>query len=308
MFVTRLSQPGALVDLRLPDKLVVIHREERVGLTSLATVPYQECVDKFKPFLKQVGFNVKEVQFMPITGLGGHNIKARIPPGVFDHYQGPSLLECLDDMRAPKRLLDLPLRMPVVGGYKEMGFIAVGKIEAGTAHVNGQYILLPSKTIVRCEAISVESEDGLTVAETGDNVRMMIKGVQDEKEIATGYVLCDPLHPVKVTKQFLAKVQIMETKNIISAGYSCIMHIHTLTVEVRFGDLLAIEDKRTQKITQRKPPFIRASEKEFVVIRMEVEFPICIECFADYQQLGRFMLRDEGKTIGIGLVTKIKEE
>jgi peptide chain release factor subunit 3 len=229
---------------------------------------YEECKTKFSPFLKQVGFNLKEVVFMPITGLGGHNIKDRIAPGIFDHYQGPSLLEHLDTMRAPKRLNDMPLRMPVVGGYKEMGFIAVGKIEAGTAHVNGKYLLMPSKTEIRVEAIAVETEEGLTVAETGDNVRLMVKGVDDEKQLGSGDVICDPKRPVKITKQFLAKVSIMEAKNIICAGYSCMMHIHTLTVECKFGDLVAVEDKKTKKVVQKKPPFVRASEKQFVIIRL----------------------------------------
>lgn len=34
---------------------------------------------------------------------------------------------------------------------------------------------------------------------------------------------------------------------------------------------------------------------------------MCIEKFTDYQQLGRFTLRDEGKTIAIGKVTKLIE-
>jgi len=289
-------------------RLIVVINKMDDPTVEWSTERYQECIDKFKPFLRQVGFSVKEVQFMPISGLGGHNIRDRIAPGIFDYYQGPSLIECLDDMRAPKRLLDMPLRMPIVGGYKEMGFIAVGKIEAGTAHVNGQYILLPSKTTIRVEAIAVESEDGLTVAETGDNVRLMIKGVNDEKEIASGYVISDIVKPCKITKQFIAKVSIMESKNIICAGYSCIMHIHALTVEVRFGSLIQIEDKKTKKVVQKKPPFVRADEKQFVVIRMETDVPVCVEEFQDFAQLGRFMLRDEGKTIGIGMIIKIKEE
>jgi peptide chain release factor subunit 3 len=34
---------------------------------------------------------------------------------------------------------------------------------------------------------------------------------------------------------------------------------------------------------------------------------VCVERFADYPQLGRFTLRDEGKTIAIGKVTKLIE-
>ena len=34
---------------------------------------------------------------------------------------------------------------------------------------------------------------------------------------------------------------------------------------------------------------------------------MCIERFDDYPQLGRFTLRDEGKTIAIGKVTRLVE-
>ena len=38
---------------------------------------------------------------------------------------------------------------------------------------------------------------------------------------------------------------------------------------------------------------------------IETSAPICIEKFDDYKMLGRFTLRDEGKTIAIGRVTKL---
>jgi len=32
---------------------------------------------------------------------------------------------------------------------------------------------------------------------------------------------------------------------------------------------------------------------------------VCAETYADFQQLGRFTIRDEGKTIAIGKITKL---
>jgi peptide chain release factor subunit 3 len=40
---------------------------------------------------------------------------------------------------------------------------------------------------------------------------------------------------------------------------------------------------------------------------VETTAPVCVERFADYPQLGRFTLRDEGRTIAIGKVTKLIE-
>lgn len=40
-----------------------------------------------------------------------------------------------------------------------------------------------------------------------------------------------------------------------------------------------------------------------IVALLETSAPICAETFATNPQLGRFTLRDEGKTIAIGKVT-----
>jgi peptide chain release factor subunit 3 len=41
---------------------------------------------------------------------------------------------------------------------------------------------------------------------------------------------------------------------------------------------------------------------------IETSAPICIERFEDYKMLGRFTLRDEGKTVAIGKVVKLVEK
>jgi peptide chain release factor subunit 3 len=41
---------------------------------------------------------------------------------------------------------------------------------------------------------------------------------------------------------------------------------------------------------------------------IETSAPICIEKFEDYKMLGRFTLRDEGKTIAIGKVVKLMDK
>lgn len=49
--------------------------------------------------------------------------------------------------------------------------------------------------------------------------------------------------------------------------------------------------------------FLHAGMK--IVALIETTAPICVEKFSDYPQLGRFTVRDEGRTIGIGKVTKL---
>lgn len=41
------------------------------------------------------------------------------------------------------------------------------------------------------------------------------------------------------------------------------------------------------------------------IVQLAVEKPICVELFSDVPQLGRFTLRDEGRTIAIGKIIKL---
>lgn len=48
-----------------------------------------------------------------------------------------------------------------------------------------------------------------------------------------GFVLCDPSSPCNVAQTFIAQIAIIEHKSIICAGYSAVLHIHTLVEEVQ---------------------------------------------------------------------------
>ena len=69
--------------------------------------------------------------------------------------------------------------------------------------------------------------------------------------------------------------------------------------------LLHSIDKKTGKKTKTPPNFVKQGQA--VIARLETDGLICIERYEDYQQLGRFILRDEGKTVAMGKVLKLVE-
>lgn len=54
-----------------------------------------------------------------------------------------------------------------------------------------------------------------------------------------------------------------------------------------------------------RPRFVR--QGDVVTARFNLNGPVCLEAFKDYPQLGRFILRDEGKTVARGKVLKVFE-
>ncbi|MEM2622954.1 MAG: hypothetical protein QXI35_08840, partial [Candidatus Nezhaarchaeales archaeon] len=59
-------------------------------------------------------------------------------------------------------------------------------------------------------------------------------------------------------------------------------------------------DPRTGKVVESNPSFIKMGDA--AIVKFKPIKPLVIEKFSDFPQLGRFAMRDMGKTIGIGVV------
>lgn len=264
---------------------------------------YDEIVGKLKPYLKKrIGL---ESTFMPISAQTGLGVKDRIPKDVASWYDGPSLLEFLDGMAKIQRNMNAPFMMPVGAKYRDMGTMIEGRIEAGVVQKNASYIMMPNKEEVGIAALYGETEDEVPYAVCGDQVRMRLRGIEEE-DILPGFVLCSPKRLVHCVKEFEAQINIVELKSILSAGFNCVIHVHAATEEVTFAALLHKLEPRTGRKSKKPPPF--AAKGQNIIARLQVTSGagrICIERFEDYPQLGRFTLRDQGQTIAVGKITKL---
>ncbi|KAF8192437.1 eukaryotic polypeptide chain release factor 3 [Pholiota molesta] len=286
-------------------KLVVVINKMDDPTVNWEKVRYDEIKDKLTPFIKAAGFNPKtDVTFIPVSAYTGVNLKDRIPKEVCTWHDGPSFLEHLDHTPMIERKINSPLMMPVSEKYKDMGTVVVGKIESGHIRKGDALILMPNKTPVEVAAIYTELEEEVNRALCGDNVRIRLRGIDDE-DISPGFVLTSPTKPIHAVRQFEAQLAILEHKSIICAGYSAVMHIHTLSEEVTLPALLHYFDKATGRKSKKPPQFAKKGQK--IVALIETAEPVCVERFTDYPQLGRFTLRDEGRTIAIGKITKLIE-
>ncbi len=168
-------------------------------------------------------------------------------------FSGPSLLEHLDKMPMVDRKRNGPLMMPISEKYKDMGTVVVGKVESGHLRKGDTLLLMPNKNLVEVTAIHNEMDDEVTSALCGDNVRIRLRGVDDE-DISPGFVLTSPSHPIHAVRQFEAQLAILDSKNIICAGYSAVMHCHTLSEEVTLVVcILSAGSLRTCELTTLTP-------------------------------------------------------
>lgn len=282
-------------------KLVVVINKMDDPTVLWAESRYNECKDKLVPYLKKCGFNPKtDLIFFPVSGLTGAFLRDIPPESVCSWYRGPSLIKYLDGLPPISRALDKPFRMPVVDRYKDMGTILIGKVESGICSKNQNVLLMPNRCSVKIMQLLAYDEETDEV-HPGENVKLKVSGVEEE-DVSPGFVICALDAPCNTGRIFDAKIVILEHKSIICAGYSAVLHLHTVAEEVTIKNLICLIDKKTGK----KTPTRFIMQDQIGIARFEVNGGmICIETFTDFPQMGRFTLRDEGRTIAIGQVLKI---
>jgi elongation factor 1-alpha len=101
----------------------------KMDTANWAEARYQEIIKETSNFIKKVGYNPKEVPFVPISGFNGDNMIE--PSSNCPWYKGweketkakgkttgKTLLEAIDAIEPPKRPDDKPLRLPLQDVYK----------------------------------------------------------------------------------------------------------------------------------------------------------------------------------------------
>ena len=157
--------------------------------------------------------------------------------------------------------------------------------------------MMPNKQSVDVTAVYTETEEETGLAQCGDQARIRLRGVEDE-DIASGFVLCSPKRLVPCVTTFDAQIRIIELKSILTAGFNCIIHVHTAIEEVTVAVLLHSLQKGTNRRSKRPPS--HAKKGDSIIARFKVTSNprgICIEKYETQPSMGRFTLRDQVSNI-----------
>ncbi|MGQ9591782.1 MAG: elongation factor Tu [Planctomycetota bacterium] len=204
------------------------------------------------------------------------------------------LMEVVDSyIPEPKREVDKPFLMPVedVFSIKGRGTVGTGRIERGTVKVGDEVEIVGLRTDIRKTVVTgVEMfNKTLDVGIAGDNVGCLLRGIE-KKDLERGEVLAKPGSITPHTK-FEAEVYVL-TKDEggrhtpFFTGYRPQFFFRTTDVT---------------GTTKLKEGVEMCMPGENVTMDIELITPIAME------EGLRFAIREGGRTVGAGVVTKIYE-
>jgi len=260
---------------------------------------FKEIQKEVSNFIKKIGYNPKNVPFVPISGWNGDNMLEK--SSNMSWWKGPTLLEALDSMTPPVRPVDKPLRVPLQDVYKigGIGTVPVGRVETGVLKPGMVVTFAPSALTTEVKSVEMHHEQ-LQQAVPGDNVGFNVKNVS-VKEIRRGNVAGDSTNdPPAEVDEFNAQVIVLNHPGQIHAGYAPVVDCHTAHIACKWKVICQKIDRRSGKILEEGPKFIKSGDA--ALVDMAPSKPMCVESFSEYAPLGRFAVRDMRQTVAVGVI------
>lgn len=268
-----------------------------VAINKLDTVQwsrdrFDEIRQQISAFLTTAGFQAKNIAFVPCSGLTGDNIARRVKDPQASWYEGPILLEALEDSDPENRALDKPLRLTIAdifrGGVQNPLSIS-GRLESGSLQVGDRILAMPASETATVKGIEVDSEPA-DWAVAGQNVILHLTDIE-QKYLKPGDVICPPSAPIKNITSFTVK--------ILAFDHVTPMHVEVhrgrLHVPGRITQLVAVLDKGTGAVVgKKKPRLVQPGAVARVVVEVETAVPL--------EAPGRVILRAGGETVAAGLL------
>jgi len=203
------------------------------------------------------------------------------------------LMKSVDEnIPEPARDVDKPFLMPVedIFSIEGRGTVATGRIERGIIKINEEVEIIGLKDTQKTVVTGIEMfNKSLEEGRAGDNAGILLRGTKRE-DIARGQVLAKP-GSVTPHQEFEGEVYILSKEEggrhtPFFSGYKPQFYIRTTDVT---GDVTLPEG--TEMIMPG----------DTVNLKVKLMLPVALE------QKQRFALREGGKTVGAGVVTKIKK-
>ena len=214
--------------------------------------------------------------------------------------------KCIDELMAavdayipiPKREVDKPFLMPIedVFSIKGRGTVGTGRIERGIVKIGDEVEIVGMKKEVKKTVVTGVEMFNKTLDEgqAGDNVGILMRGVE-KADLERGQVIAKPGSITPHTKYY-SEVYVLSKEeggrhSPFFAGYRPQFYFRTTDVTGTINKLMTRDGK----------PAEMCMPGDNIAMDVEIIAPIAME------EGLRFAIREGGRTVGAGVVTKILE-
>jgi bifunctional enzyme CysN/CysC len=273
---------------------VVVNKMDLVGYSRSH---YEGIVAEYREFLERIG--VHPACFVPAAGREGDNIAIR--SAAMPWYQGPTVLEALDQFQAEGPALDRPFRMPVQDVYKftaqgDDRRIVAGTVEAGVLRAGDDVVFYPSGKKGRVRSIEAFNRPLQTAAQagqaTGFTLTEQLYVARGELVARAGELKPEVTTRLRVSLFWLGKQPLIRKRDYI-------FKLGTARVICRLEEIHRVVDASNLQVSDTKD---RIDRHDVAECTFKLNRAVAFDTADQLAGTGRFVVVDDYEIRGGGIV------
>ena len=265
----------------------------KLDLVGYSRDTFNSIVDEYRRFAAEIGLT--DVVAIPMSALRGDNITTLSPSTPW--YEGPTLIQYLEEVPIDDVAHDAPLRFPVQWVNRpDLDFRGFsGQIVRGSVRPGDRIKVLPSSRESRVARL-VTADGDLSEAVEGESITIVL---DNEVDVSRGDVLCAADAPPEIADQFETHIVWMGERPMLP-GRPYLLKIGARTVGVTVA-------RPKYKINVNTLEHVAATTlelNEIGVCNISVDRPIPFDPYVESRAMGGFIIIDrmDNATVGAGLI------
>jgi sulfate adenylyltransferase subunit 1 len=258
---------------------------------------YDRIVAAYTEFAQSLGLT--DITAIPLSALAGDNVVDKTDK--MPWYEGPTLIELLEDLSVYDEAHAAPFRFPVQlvarhNGHEANDFRGyMGRVESGKVSVGDQLVVQPSGHAATVKEI-LTFDGPLQTAVAGQSITLLLNEYVD---VSRGDVLAGAAQPATLLKQVTADVCWMADEPLDVRRKYWIKHgtRQTMAKVKAIDDILDVN-------TQQRHPADGLKLNDIARIQIAVQQPLAADAYDAIRATGAFILIDEvtHQTVAAGMI------
>lgn len=271
--------------------IVAVNKMDLIGFDQKS---FQKLETDYREFLSK--FNVVPDLFIPISAKNGFNLANRSTE--MNWFTGPTILQALEQFKAPVPSQNLPLRFMVQDIYRfDARRIIAGKIETGKLQVGDELVFWPDRKRSRVKSIELwgttTPPQFLTAGQSATIT------LEEQIFVERGQIGSHPQEGPVEGREFRARLFWLQHESIfINRPYT--LRLGTQEVEARITKIDRILDSSTLEISQQARSEIRRND--VAEVTFHTRRPIAFDNQEKLTETGRFVLIQGDRIGGGGII------
>ncbi|MDB6036592.1 MAG: adenylyl-sulfate kinase, partial [Verrucomicrobiales bacterium] len=267
----------------------------KMDLQGYSQQRFNDIESEYRKFLQTVGVEPK--CFVPIAAKHGDNIATR--SSNMPWWQGPTVLDVLDDFKVAQAEANLPLRMPIQDIYRfDERRILAGRVESGTLRVGDRLMFAPTNKVSTVKTIERWNAPSRDYASAGESIGITLT---EQIFVERGAIAALETSPPYELTRFKARLFWLGRKPF-KKGLLYKLKLGTQEVECEIDSIERVIDSSTLETISRKEKEILVGRNEVAELTLKMRRPVAFDAHSEIVPTGRFVIVDGFEVAGGGII------